>query len=187
VCSRTDKAGERWSLSRSRNGLAAMGPFGRHSRASPEFTDGSEIGSQKASAAFVARAQIRIVLTVPGLPHQDWRGGEKCGSSVVCRQGAPATFRKGSTETAFGRFDVPKRFASAKDEVAWIMLRYCGATLEGSPEICRRSLASDALARAAAHGRGSTTRASRSAQAAPLRIPRCYAKRPGNSRYRAEK
>jgi hypothetical protein len=84
------------------NGLAAMGPFGRHSRASPEFTDGSEIGSQKASAAFVARAQIRIVLTVPGLPHQDWRGGEKCGSSVVCRQGAPATFRKGSTEPIVG-------------------------------------------------------------------------------------
>jgi hypothetical protein len=31
--------------------------------------------------------------------------------------------------TAFGRFDVPARFASAKDEMAWIMLRYWGATL----------------------------------------------------------
>jgi hypothetical protein len=30
---------------------------------------------------------------------------------------------------AFGRFDVPKRFASPKDEGAWILLRYFGATL----------------------------------------------------------
>jgi hypothetical protein len=37
--------------------------------------------------------------------------------------------------TAFGRFDVPKRFASAKDEAAWIMLRYFGATFsKGRPK-----------------------------------------------------
>jgi hypothetical protein len=37
--------------------------------------------------------------------------------------------------TAFGRFDVPKRFASSKDEVAWIMLRDYGATLcKGRPK-----------------------------------------------------
>ena len=37
--------------------------------------------------------------------------------------------------TAFGSFDVPKRFASPKDEVAWIMLRDYGATLcKGRPK-----------------------------------------------------
>lgn len=36
---------------------------------------------------------------------------------------------------AFGRFDVPKRFASPKDEAAWIMLHYFGATLwKGRPK-----------------------------------------------------
>ena len=36
---------------------------------------------------------------------------------------------------AFGRFDVPNRFASPKDEAAWIMLRYWGATLwKGRPK-----------------------------------------------------
>jgi hypothetical protein len=30
---------------------------------------------------------------------------------------------------AFGRFDVPARFASPKDEAAWILQHYCGATL----------------------------------------------------------
>jgi hypothetical protein len=36
---------------------------------------------------------------------------------------------------AFGRFDVPKRFASPKDEAAWIMLHYAGATLwKGRPK-----------------------------------------------------
>ena len=36
---------------------------------------------------------------------------------------------------AFGRFDVPNRFASPKDEVAWIMQRYFGATLwKGRPK-----------------------------------------------------
>jgi hypothetical protein len=34
---------------------------------------------------------------------------------------------------AFGRFDVPKRFASPMDEGAWILLRYWGATL-GKPK-----------------------------------------------------
>jgi hypothetical protein len=37
--------------------------------------------------------------------------------------------------TAFGRFDVPKRFASPKDEAAWIMQHYFGATLwKGRPK-----------------------------------------------------
>jgi hypothetical protein len=37
--------------------------------------------------------------------------------------------------TALGRFDVPKRFQSPKDEAAWIMLRYWGATLwKGRPK-----------------------------------------------------
>jgi hypothetical protein len=37
--------------------------------------------------------------------------------------------------TALGRFDVPKRFASPKDEAAWILQHYCGATLwEGRPK-----------------------------------------------------
>jgi hypothetical protein len=37
--------------------------------------------------------------------------------------------------TALGRFDVPRRFASPKDETAWIMQRYCGATLwKGRPK-----------------------------------------------------
>jgi hypothetical protein len=36
---------------------------------------------------------------------------------------------------ALGRFDVPKRFQSPKDEVAWIMQRYWGATLwKGRPK-----------------------------------------------------
>jgi hypothetical protein len=36
---------------------------------------------------------------------------------------------------ALGRFDVPKRFQSPKDEAAWIMLHYCGATLwNGRPK-----------------------------------------------------
>jgi hypothetical protein len=58
--------------------------------------------------------------------------------------------------------------------------------VEGAPKICRRSLAGNAVAGATAHSRGSATRASRPTQAEPLRIPRCYAKRPGNSRYRVE-
>ena len=38
--------------------------------------------------------------------------------------------------TAFGRFDVPNRFASLKDEFSWIMQRYCGATLwKGRPKL----------------------------------------------------
>ena len=38
--------------------------------------------------------------------------------------------------TAFGRFDVPNRFASPKDEVSWTMQRYCGATLgKGRPKL----------------------------------------------------
>jgi hypothetical protein len=37
--------------------------------------------------------------------------------------------------TAFGRFDVPERFASPKDEAAWIMQHYFGATLwKGRPK-----------------------------------------------------
>src|ERR1700737_1688599 len=36
----------------------------------------------------------------------------------------------------FGGFDVPKGFASPKDEVAWIMQRYFGATLwKGRPKL----------------------------------------------------
>jgi len=36
---------------------------------------------------------------------------------------------------AFGRFDVPKRFASPMDEAAWIMLHYFKATLwKGRPK-----------------------------------------------------
>src|SRR5271169_690079 len=36
---------------------------------------------------------------------------------------------------AFGRFDVPARFASPKDEVAWIMQHYFGSTLwKGRPK-----------------------------------------------------
>jgi len=36
---------------------------------------------------------------------------------------------------AFGRFDVPKRFQSPKDEAAWIMQHYWGATLwKGRPK-----------------------------------------------------
>jgi hypothetical protein len=36
---------------------------------------------------------------------------------------------------AFGRFDVPKRFASPKDEAAWILQHFCGATLwKGRPK-----------------------------------------------------
>jgi hypothetical protein len=54
-----------------------------------EFTDGSKIESHKTFAAFGARAQIRIVLTVPERPHQDWRDAETCGSSVVYRQRLP--------------------------------------------------------------------------------------------------
>ena len=88
--------------------------------------------------------------------------------------------------TAFGRFDVPKRFASPKDEAAWILQHFCGATLwKGPPEIRDRSLASDALAGATAYGRSRATHAPQSAQAAALRSPRRHAKRPGNSRYRA--
>jgi hypothetical protein len=37
--------------------------------------------------------------------------------------------------TAFGRFDVPNRFASPKDEAAWIMQHFFGATLwKGRPK-----------------------------------------------------
>jgi hypothetical protein len=37
---------------------------------------------------------------------------------------------------AFGRFDVPNPFQSPKDEVAWIMQRYFGATLwKGRPKL----------------------------------------------------
>jgi len=37
--------------------------------------------------------------------------------------------------TAFGRFDVPKLFQSPKDEAAWILQRYWGATLsKGRPK-----------------------------------------------------
>ena len=36
---------------------------------------------------------------------------------------------------AFGRFDVPNRFASPKDEAAWILQHFCGATLwKGRPK-----------------------------------------------------
>ena len=36
---------------------------------------------------------------------------------------------------ALGRFDVPERFASPKDELAWILQHYCGATLwKGRPK-----------------------------------------------------
>jgi hypothetical protein len=43
--------------------------------------------------------------------------------------------------TAFGRFDVPERFASPKDEVAWIMLHYFGSTLwKGRPKFAVDSL-----------------------------------------------
>jgi hypothetical protein len=36
---------------------------------------------------------------------------------------------------AFGRFDVPNRFASPKDEFAWILQHFCGATLwKGRPK-----------------------------------------------------
>jgi hypothetical protein len=36
---------------------------------------------------------------------------------------------------ALGRFDVAPRFASDKDELAWVMQRYCGVTLwEGRPK-----------------------------------------------------
>ena len=35
----------------------------------------------------------------------------------------------------FGKFDVPKRFASPKDEAAWILQHFCGATLwKGRPK-----------------------------------------------------
>jgi hypothetical protein len=35
----------------------------------------------------------------------------------------------------FGRFDVPARFASPKDEIAWIMLHYFNSTLwKGRPK-----------------------------------------------------
>jgi hypothetical protein len=37
---------------------------------------------------------------------------------------------------AFGRFGVPYRFQALKDEVAWIMQRYCGAKLwKGRPKL----------------------------------------------------
>jgi hypothetical protein len=36
---------------------------------------------------------------------------------------------------AFGRFDVPDRFASPKDELAWVLQHFCGATLwKGRPK-----------------------------------------------------
>jgi hypothetical protein len=42
---------------------------------------------------------------------------------------------------AFGRFDVASRFASPKDEFAWIMQHYCGATLwKGRPKFAVDSL-----------------------------------------------
>jgi hypothetical protein len=43
--------------------------------------------------------------------------------------------------TAFGRFDPPKRFASPKDEAAWILQHSCGATLwKGRPKFAVDSL-----------------------------------------------
>jgi hypothetical protein len=37
--------------------------------------------------------------------------------------------------SAFGRFDVPNRFASPKDELAWMLQHFCGATLwKGRPK-----------------------------------------------------
>jgi hypothetical protein len=76
---------------------------------------------------------------------------------------------------AFGRFDVPNRFASPKNELAWILQHFCGAT---TPEIRGRSLAGDARAGAPAHGGGGATRAPQPAQAAALRSPRRHAQRP---------
>jgi hypothetical protein len=87
--------------------------------------------------------------------------------------------------TAFGRFDVPKLFQSPKDEAAWIMQRYWGATLwKGRPKF-----AVDPLPAMPAQEPQRTAEAVRRMppQAAPLRIPRRYAQRPRNSRHHAEK
>jgi hypothetical protein len=70
---------------------------------------------------------------------------------------------------AFGRFGVPKRFASAKDEGAWIMQNFLGATLwKGTPEVRR----------------GGATRVPQFARAAALRSPRRHAQRPHRPLYR---
>ena len=86
---------------------------------------------------------------------------------------------------AFGRFDVPKRFASPKDEAAWILQHFCGATLwKGRPKF-----AIDPLPAMPSQEPQRTAEAVRrtlpNAQAAALRSPRRHPKRPGNSRYRA--
>jgi hypothetical protein len=72
---------------------------------------------------------------------------------------------------AFGRFDVPKRFASPKDEAAWILQHFCGATLwKGRPKF-----AVDPLPAMPAQEPQRTAEAVRRelpAQAAALRSPR---------------
>jgi hypothetical protein len=78
---------------------------------------------------------------------------------------------------AFGRFDVPKRFASPKDEAAWILQHFCGATLwKGRPKF-----AVDPLPAMPAQEPQRTAEAVRRelpAQAAALRSPRRHAQRP---------
>ena len=70
---------------------------------------------------------------------------------------------------SFGRFGVPERFASTKDEAAWIMQYFLGATLcKGTPEVRR----------------GAAARVPQAARAAALRSPRRHAQRPHRPLYR---
>jgi hypothetical protein len=74
----------------------------------------------------------------------------------------------------FGRFDEPDHFASPKDEAAWILQHFCGA----SP--CKKP---PKLAGAPAHSGGSTPSAAGPDQTRPLRGPGHHAERPRHSRY----
>jgi hypothetical protein len=85
------------------------------------------------------------------------------------------------------RLDVPKRFASPKDQVAWILLRDFGATLwKGRPKF-----AVDPLPAMPSQEPQRTAEAVRRALPDLLKLyryeARRYAKRPRNSRHHAEK
>ena len=63
-----------------------------------------------------------------------------CGRRAS-RSGRPPQAALIDRVVAFGRFDVPNRFASPKDEAAWIMQHYFGAMLwKGRPKFAEDPL-----------------------------------------------
>jgi hypothetical protein len=107
-----------------------------------------------------------------------------CGRRAS-RSGRPPQAALIDRVVAFGRFDVPNRFAQGRGRLDHATLLR-GNAMEGTPEIRRGSLASDALAGTTAHGGGGATRTSRPPQAKPLRSPLRHAQRPRHPLYRKE-